>query len=143
MKIPEGLQAAYRNTNYCVSAPGQIVVLRVGLVSEGARNLMAACSAEGGVFITAWNPFGKVLSQTENIKANAALKKELEDVATIVLAGYGSSPDVSWREDSFFAFPIGKSTATEFCCRYAQNAVIFVGSDGVPELVFHPNVGAP
>jgi hypothetical protein len=141
MKISRELEEAYHNTNYCVLASDQEFILRVGSASEEAAKLMAESSAEGAVFVTAWNPFGKVLAEAENIKANAALKAELDVVAATVLSGYGSSPDATWREDSFFAFPMSRLMATEFCCSHSQNAVIFVRSDGFAELVFHPNGG--
>lgn len=143
MKISEELAAAYRNTNYCVSSSGKVFVLRIGVASEAVKEIMAAASASGAVFITAWNPFSKVLTEAENIAANEALKSDLEKVAASILNGYGSSPDTSWREDSFFAFPVERSASIKLCCQYRQNAVIFVSSDGVPELVFHPKTGTP
>lgn len=112
--------------------------MRVGQLSEEARALMAHSSAQGAVFITAWNPFGRPASNAENKTANLALKSALEGAGLTVLEGYGVSPDGRWREDSFFAFPISRSAAIELCCRHAQNAVIFVDSDGVPELLLAP-----
>lgn len=103
---------------------------------------MDARAAEGAVFITAWNPFGVVASDAENLSANAALRAELMAASLTVVDGYGASIDNSWREDSFFACPVSKPTAVALCVRHAQNAVVFVGADGIPELVFHPRVSA-
>lgn len=137
MAISEELLGAYKNTNYCVSGDGGFV-MHVGRVSEEAKALMARSSAQGAVFITAWNPFGKPASDAENRAANLALKSTLEDAGLNVLEGCGVSSDGRWREDSFFTFPVSRSVAIELCCRYAQNAVIFVDSDGVPELLLGP-----
>lgn len=143
MNIPQALEATYRNAYYCVSAPKIEFILQVGHISEEAAKLMAEFSAQGALFVTAFNPFGQVLSAEENENANALLKSELQAFCSMVLPGYGSSPDASWREESFFAFPASRSMATEFCCRHAQNAVLFVDADGIAQLVFHPDIDPP
>jgi hypothetical protein len=138
MKISEKLKEKYRDTNYCVNLPDAEIVLRVGQYSPRLKSLMDECSASGAVFITAWNPFGVVQGATENISANALLEKDLIKIASFVFPGYGASPESDWREESLLALPVSMQAAKELCSRYAQNAVIFIGSDSVPELVFHP-----
>jgi hypothetical protein len=140
MKISEKLKEKYRDTNYCVILPNAEIVLRVGQYSPQLKNLMDEHFASCAVFITAWNPHGDVLGAAENISANASLKKELAEIASFVFPGYGASPEGSWREESVLALPVSMQAATELCSRYAQNAVIFIGSDSVPKLVFHPDL---
>lgn len=142
MKIAPELVAAYKDTNYCVSAPDTAFILRIGHASEEAEKLMAASSAEGAVFVTAWNPFSQVSTPTDNDKANRVLKDELDKIASTVLSGIGSSPDGQFQEDSFFALPISRFMAMELCVRHDQNAVVFVHPNGLPELIFHPNIDA-
>jgi hypothetical protein len=36
--------------------------------------------------------------------------------------------------------PVSRQAATEMCARYAQNAVVFIGPNCVPELLFHPDL---
>ncbi len=140
MTISDDLIAAYRNTNYCVNTHGHYFTMIVGRVSENSIKLMTEFNAHGAVFITAWNPFGEVYSLTENQKANDLLRIDLKAKKLSVLDGYGASPDGNWREDSFFAFSVSRSTAIKLCNQYSQNAVIFVDKNGIPELIFHPNI---
>ena len=135
--ISDALLRAYKETRYCVSG-GDEFVMQVGHVSEPAKALMTRYSAPGAVFITAWNPFGKRSSEADNDAANSALRSALERSGLHVLEGVGVSADGRWRENSFFAFPVTRSAAVELCCRHSQNAVIFVGSDGTPELLLNP-----
>lgn len=141
MKISEHLISEYRNANYCVTLSGAETVLRIGQPSIELASLLTRHAASGAVFITAWNPLGNVLSESENISANKLLKQGLARIATVVLSGYGSSPDGTRREESFLALPVSRHDAAELCCRYAQNAVVFISPSGVPELIFHPHAG--
>ncbi len=136
------LCAIYSNANYCVSAPDQEITLRVGQVSAAVRTLLATSAAEGAVFITAWNPFGEKKSVPINNAANDKLKAELEKNGCLVLDGYGANQDNSWRENSFFAYPVSRQQAIELCCSYAQNAIVFVGVEGIPEVVFNPQIAS-
>lgn len=139
MNVSEETLAAYRNTNYCVRDTGQEFVLRIGVESNDIRKLLSAHAATVAVFITAWNPFGNVLDNAANDDANLILKKDLEVMTGIVLAGYGCSPNERWREDSFLAVPVSRKAAIGLCGKYKQNAVVFIEADGVPELIWHPD----
>jgi Protein of unknown function (DUF3293) len=140
MEISKELKTSYLATHYCVILSDAVLVIRVGQTSPELKNLMAEHSAAGAVFITAWNPSGVVSGAPENNSANEKLKKGLDEIAAVVLPGYGSSPDGNWREESFLALPVSRHEATELCSRYAQNAVLFIDSSGVPELIFHPDL---
>jgi hypothetical protein len=140
MEITEQLIEKYRDTDYCVRLPDAEIVLRVGQYSPRFKNLIEEHSAFGAVFITAWNPFGVVQGAAENISANASLQKDLAEMASVVFPGYGTSPGGDWQEESFLALPVSRQAATEMCARYAQNAVVFIGPNCVPELLFHPDL---
>jgi hypothetical protein len=138
MEITEQLKEKYRDTDYCVKLPDAEIVLRIGQYSPRLEGLMDEHSAFGAVFITAWNPFGVVQDAADNASANASLQKYLAGAASFVFPGYGASQKGDWREESFLAMPVSRQAATEMCARYAQNAVVFIGPDGVPELLLHP-----
>lgn len=104
--------------------------------------MLAASAAEGAVFITAWNPFGEKKSAPINNAANDKLKAELEKNGWLVLAGYGANQDNSWRENSFFAYPVSRQQAIVLCCSYAQNAIVYIDANGMPELIFNPHITA-
>ena len=140
MEITEQLKEKYRDTDYCVKLPDTEIVLRVGQYSPRLKSLMDEHSASGAVFITAWNPFGVVRGAAENTAANTSLQKDLAEAASFVFPGYGASPEGDWKEESYLALRVSRQAATEMCARHAQNAVIFIGEDGVPELLFHPDL---
>ena len=49
------------------------------------------------------------------------------------LVGYGERED--WREYSYFILGIRREEASELSHHFQQNAYVWVGADGVPELV--------
>lgn len=91
----------------------------------------------GAIFITAWNPMGKVVSDEQNLTANDKLKSTLLKMELIVMDSYGISPRSGWREDIFFAYPIDKHASQKLCEKFAQNAVVYVNNNGFPSLMFH------
>ena len=60
--------------------------------SKDARTLLESSSPKGAVFITAWNPLGKEVTDTENRRANVELKKELTKQGLNIIDGYGEIP---------------------------------------------------
>jgi hypothetical protein len=50
--------------------------------------------------------------------------------------GEGQGEDPSWlAEASFLVLGLGREEASDLGRKYGQNAIVWVGSDGVPELV--------
>ena len=135
MLYPSLLQA-YHQTNYHFGD----ILLNVDKPSSKAASLLQPFIPAGGLFITAWNPLGKELTVEDNQKANQKLKAELLTQGLNVIDGYGVSKDGKWREDSFFTYPIDEKTSLKLCCDFHQNAVVYVSSDGLPELLLNPEV---
>tara|TARA_R110002020_G_scaffold354835_1_gene567550 strand:+ start:524 stop:943 length:420 start_codon:yes stop_codon:yes gene_type:complete len=129
------LLEAYHQTNYCFDN----TLLNIDEPSSKAASLLRPFAPHGGLFITAWNPLGKELTVEDNQKANQTLKVELLTRGLNVIDGYGVSKDGKWREDSFFTYPIDEETSLKLCCAFSQNAVVYVSSDGLPELLINPN----
>ena len=73
-----------------------------------------------------------------NKEASQLLKVELIKLGLNVTDGYGESKDGNWREDSFFAYPVDQETTLKLCCDFRQNAMVYVSSDALPELLLHP-----
>jgi hypothetical protein len=134
MLYPSLLQA-YHQTNYHFGD----TLLNIGKPSPKAAALLQEFDPAGGLFITAWNPLGKELTLEDNQKASQNLKAELLIRGLNVIDGYGVSKDGKWREDSFFTYPIDEETSLKLCCDFSQNAVVYVSSDGLPELLINPN----
>ncbi|MBE0442681.1 DUF3293 domain-containing protein [Psychrobacter sp. FME13] len=133
--LDPSLLQAYHQTNYHFGD----TLLNIGKPSPKAAALLQEFDPAGGLFITAWNPLGKELTLEDNQKASQNLKAELLIRGLNVIDGYGVSKDGKWREDSFFTYPIDEETSLKLCCDFSQNAVVYVSSDGLPELLINPN----
>lgn len=125
----------YEQTHYCFNS----TILRIMQPSIEAKTLLESSSPKGGVFITAWNPLGKKVTDVENINSNVELKEELVKQGLNIIDGYGESPDGQWREYSFFAYPVSKNTSLLLCRNFRQNAVVYISSEGLPELLLNPD----
>ena len=134
--LDPSLLEAYQQTNYHFGD----TLLNVDEPSSKAVYLLQPFAPNGGLFITAWNPLGKELTVEDNQKANQKLKTELLERGLNVIDGYGVSKDGKWREDSFFTYPIDEETSLKLCCDFSQNAVVYVSSSGLPELLLNPDV---
>lgn len=134
--LSQSLLEAYQLTHYCFDD----VVLNIDKPSAKAELLLKPFIPSGGLFITAWNPMGEPLDLTINELANEGLKNELLSRGFNVVDGYGEHPDESWRENSFFAFPIDEQTSINLCCSYLQNAVVYVTPEGLPLLLLNPKL---
>jgi hypothetical protein len=140
MELSRELLEAYRATSYHVITDEGEQILRIGVVNGWAQRALAGCGRDGAVFVTAWNPFSVSVGEDANTRANARLEAELRASVTHVWSGPGVSADGNWLEPSYFAYPVTRAAALTLCRGYDQAAVVFVGADGVPELVFHPDV---
>ena len=134
--LDPSLLQAYHQTNYHFGD----TLLNIGKPSPKAAALLQEFDPAGGLFITAWNPLGKELTLEDNQKASQNLKAELLIRGLNVIDGYGVSKDGKWREDSFFTYPIDEETSLKLCCDFSQNAVVYVSSDGLPELLINPDI---
>ncbi len=133
--LPPLLIDAYNTANYTVLA-AKIFVLNVGQKSDGLEDLYRSLGVNSSVFITAFNPFSKVLTNEENIIRNEALKNELDGIAFRVLKGFGQDPEGLWeKEDSFLAFDISKDEAILLGNKYEQNAILWCDADVKPQLI--------
>ena len=133
--LDPSLIEAYHQTDYHFGD----TFFNIGELSSKAASLLQQFAPAGGLFITAWNPLGEELTLEDNLKANQNLKAELLIRGLNVIDGYGVSKDGKWREDSFFTYPIDEETSLKLCCDFSQNAVVYVSSNGVPELLISPN----
>lgn len=133
--LDPSLLEAYHQTDYHFGD----TFFNIGELSSKAASLLQQLAPAGGLFITAWNPLGEELTLEDNLKANQNLKAELLIRGLNVIDGYGVSKDGKWREDSFFTYPIDEETSLKLCCDFSQNAVVYVNSNGLPELLISPN----
>ena len=126
---------AYEETEYRVTQ-GHPLVLRVNVPSPELASLYKAKGASCAAFITACNPFSRMLSNEDNAKRQAELAAELKRRSLSFFAGVGQHPSGNWPgEHSFLVLGLALEAARSLGKAYEQNAVIWCGPDAVPRLV--------
>ncbi len=126
---------AYRGTEYRVSVDGGLV-LRIGEASPPLVALHGHYGATSSAFVTACNPFSAALSDEENRTRQAGLEQDLRTRGLRFLPGIGQHPSNGWPgEPSFLVLGIDLPAAKALGVRLEQNAIVWVGVGGVPELV--------
>lgn len=127
--------AAYRAAHYRVLGPHPFV-----LNIDHASPELAAAQVRHGVrcsaFVTACNPYGQLLGPAENRARMGRLEQELAASGLRFVAGVGEDPEGNWPgEDSVLVFGLGRADAIALGRRHGQNAIVWSGADGRPELV--------
>lgn len=133
-QLDQSLIKAYETTEYHVRS-AKPFILELGKKSEGIVDLARRLRVDCVAFITAYNPYSRVISDTENAKRNRQLKRELDKLDLTIVVGYGQDPTTSWKEDSFVVFGLGLEETKRLGIKYQQNAVVWCGVDAIPELV--------
>lgn len=131
---PRTIQA-YLETEYRVRVE-PVLTLRVGqanadLLAAHARH-EAACSA----FLTACNAFSEPVDRASNAARQAGLAEALSGRGLSFLPGFGQHPSGDWPgEDSFLVFGLTLAAAKVLGTQFEQNAFVWSGADGVPQLI--------
>ena len=133
--IDTGTVQAFRETDYRVHGNDPFT-LRVGEFCP----VLAAVHQHHGVdcsaYITACNPFSKVLSDEANAARHAALGREISQRSLVSIEGIGQHPANQWpAEASFLVFGLTLEAARTMGRRLEQNAILWAGGDAVPRLI--------
>ena len=127
--------AAYRETEYRVFGASPMV-LRVGVRSPQLAQQHAAHGTSCSAFITACNPRGLQRGADENETAQRELARVLSKQGRAVIEGEGVHPTNGWpREASYWVPGLEREAAQQLGRQFGQNAIIWAGSDAVPELL--------
>lgn len=130
------LVQAYRRTRYSAGLDGEAIVLRVDVPSPVMAAAIAAAGAPGAAFITAENPYSTPSAAHDNAASQALLKSELAALGATVFEGVGQGDDPTWPgEASYLAVGISRDQACLLGRKYQQNAIVWIGANGTPELV--------
>lgn len=133
--IDPGTIQAFLETDFRVHGDTPFT-LRVG---EASAALAAAHKLHGvdcSVYITACNPFSKILDDSANSERHAALGRELGQQRLAFIEGVGQHPSNQWPgEPSFLVFGLTVEAAKALGTHLEQNAIIWCGSDVVPQLI--------
>jgi hypothetical protein len=126
---------AYQNTDYRVDTVHPFV-MKVGLPNEPLRQLYSQYRSDCAAYITACNPLGRSLSDTENTARQAALLNELTGRSLMSINGVGLDSQGKWTgEASFLVLGLSLEAARVLARKYEQNAVIWCDKDAVAQLV--------
>ena len=119
---------AYKTTKYMVFNPA--IQIEVGKVSDELNLLLNKYNASEWAFITAWNPYSRILSDQENEVRFSSLLNDIGIYAFYEGEGVGSDP--KWLpEKSALIIGILFNDAIALGNKYEQNAIV-VGKIGEP-----------
>lgn len=126
------LLEAYKNTKYKVSQ--QDIVIEINKFNDKLNELLYKYNSTEWAFITAFNPYSKVLTQDENIERH----NELKELTTsyIIFEGHGVGDDPTWEPElSLFIIGITKADAILVGEKFEQNAIVCGEINSTPELI--------
>jgi hypothetical protein len=127
---------AYLSTDYRLGHTDNDIILTIGRRSERLAVLFASGGVDCGAFITAYNPRGAMQSDEANNKAHAKLADEIERLGLTSIEGSGSEKGTDWpAEFSYFVLGLALEPAKVIGNQFDQDAIAWVGSDCVPQLI--------
>lgn len=117
----------YYSTDYHVTPKdGDSFTLRVGEISPAADAFLSSHGAKSGLFITAFNPFSKQVSDAENERAMAELAEELKQHEFPFVNAEGADEKGEWPpEPSYFVAMDSFMDAVLLANRFKQNAFVW------------------
>ena len=126
---------AYMDTNYHVNGATPLT-LNIGVANAGLAALHKTHSVESSAYVTACNPFSQALNDSAHNARQAVLVRELQQHGLIYIKGIGQHPTNGWTgEQSFLVLGLSREDARVLGVRHEQNAIVWCGTDAVPELV--------
>jgi hypothetical protein len=109
----------------------RIAQVNSDLLEEHQRNRVD-CSA----FLTACNPFSREVNEVTNRERQQDLAQVLAKRGLTVLHGIGQHPSNNWPgEESFFVLGLNLEAAKMLGECFEQNAIVWCGPEGSPQLV--------
>ena len=134
-EIPSELIVAYEATDFRVLEP-QEFTLRVGQRSAELQSLYVDMGVTSAGYLTAWNPFSAEASNVDNASAQRQLFRQLSLEGFTTLNAMGVDPCGDWPgEESVFVPGISLDRAKLLGSEFGQNAIVWAGSDAVPQLI--------
>ncbi len=126
---------AYRETDYCVSGDLPLV-LRINEYNKSLASLYKVNRANCCCYITACNPLGQIISDASNADRQSVLATDIQNRGLTFFEGIGKHPSGEWPgEPSFLVLGIALEAAKSLANKYEQNAIVWCGSDAVPQLI--------
>jgi len=97
---------------------------------------MKDLGAGSAAFLTAYNPYSRKTNVNVNARAHKALRNDVEKLGVVFYEGTGEDPSGQWKvEPSFLVLGISLEKAKAIGMKHGQNAVVWIDSDAVPQLI--------
>ncbi|MGC2165879.1 MAG: DUF3293 domain-containing protein [Gallionella sp.] len=110
--------------------------MKVGVVSDSLAKIYKQYKVDSAAFVTACNPFGEVIDAAANNRRQTELKVALIRQGFDYFDGIGRDPAGEWMaEPSCFIPGLSLNDAKILGCSFEQNALVWCGSDAMPQLV--------
>ena len=113
---------AYKNTKYKVFESN--LTIEVDKLNQELDDLLIKHESDKWAFITAYNPYSKVLTQDENISRHNEMKELVSNYITF--EGHGVGEDPTWEPElSLLIIGITKVEASKIGNKFEQNAIVY------------------
>jgi hypothetical protein len=123
---------AYQNTKYKIFELA--LTIEIGKFNQEIDVLLQKNNSNEWSFITAYNPYSKVVSDEENNIRHDELKELTKSYKTF--EGHGVGEDPTWEpEISLFIIGISKKDAIIIGNKYEQNAIVYGQTNQAPQLL--------
>jgi hypothetical protein len=123
---------AYNNTKYKVFESN--LTIEIGKLNQELDDLLIKHKSEKWAFITAYNPYSRVLTQNENKSRHNEMKELVRNYLTF--EGHGVGEDLSWEPElSLLIIGISKDDASKIGKKFEQNAIVYGEINSSPELL--------
>ncbi len=134
-KIDAATVQAYVDTNYCVLGEESFII-NVGKFNKKLIRFFENYHEHSCAFITACNPYSRIVCDADNFLFQRELAADLDGYRLTYVAGIGLHPSNKWPgEESFLILGIDIDFAKKIGKKFKQNAIVWCGTDGIPELV--------
>lgn len=123
---------AYKNTKYKLVEVN--LTIEIGKSNKELDALLEKHNANEWAFITAYNPYSRVLTDDENKIRHEELKKMTEN--HITYEGYGVGEDPTWEPElSMLTIGISMEDASVLGKKFEQNAIVYGEINNTPRLL--------
>lgn len=123
---------AYKNSKYKVFETN--ITIEIGILNQDFDDLLIEHKAVQWAFITAYNPYSRVLTDGENKVRHDELKQLTKDYITF--EGHGVGEDPSWEPElSLLIIGITKQDAILIGKKFEQNAIVYGEVNNSSELL--------
>ena len=123
---------AYKNTKYIVFEP--TLIIEIGKLNLEIDDIIINHNSNSWAFITAYNPFSRILTNDENRLRHDELKELTKDYITFEGHGVGENP--TWEPElSLLIIGISKDDASKIGKEFEQNAIVYGLINETPQLL--------